>query len=74
MSVSRCTPTIFPMRRKCYVSISQSWGPPCGPVVKNPPFNEGDTDLISGWGIKILHASGQVSPISATREAHKQRY
>ena len=73
MSVSKYTPTIFPIR-KWYLSISQSWGPPCGPVVKNLPFNERDADLISVWGIKILHASGQVSLSSATREAHMPHY
>ena len=26
-------------------------------MVKNPPFNAGDTDLISGQGTEILHAA-----------------
>ena len=31
-------------------------------MVKNAPFNAGDTGLIPGWGTKILHAAGQLSP------------
>ena len=37
-----------------------SWDFPGGPVVKNPPVNEGTTGLIPGPG-KIPHASGQLS-------------
>ena len=37
-----------------------SWDFPGGPVVKNPPVNEGNTGLISEPG-KIPHASGQLS-------------
>lgn len=40
---------------------------PAGPVVKNPPFNAGDKYLIPGWGIKILHAAGQLSLDATTR-------
>ena len=32
------------------------------PVVKNPPGNAGDTGSLPGWGIKIPHAVGQLSP------------
>ena len=32
------------------------------PVVKNPPGNARDTDSLPGWGIKIPHAVGQLSP------------
>ena len=32
-------------------------GFPGGPVVKNPPANAGDTDLIPGFGTKIPHAA-----------------
>ena len=32
---------------------------PGGPVVKNPPSNAGDVDLIPGRGTKIPHAAGQ---------------
>ena len=38
-------------------------------MVKNPPFNAGDTDLIPGQGTKIPYATGHLSPYSATREA-----
>ena len=34
---------------------------PDGPVVKNPPSNAGDTDLIPDQGIKSSHAMGQPS-------------
>ena len=32
-----------------------------GPVVKNPPSNTGDADLIPGWGTNIPHAAAQLS-------------
>ena len=35
---------------------------PGGPVVKNPPYNAGDTGSIPGQGTKIPHATGQLSP------------
>ena len=45
-------------------------------MVKNPPSNKGDLDLIPGWGIKIPHAWGNeacalqlVSPRATAREA-----
>ena len=38
------------------------------PVVKNPPSNAGDAGLIPGWGTKIPHATGQLSPHEATEE------
>ena len=41
---------------------------PGGPVVKNPPSNAGDVGLIPGWGTKIPHAAGQLSPHAATTE------
>ena len=44
------------------------WEFPSGPVVKNLPFNAGDTGLIPGQGTKIPHAAGQLSPHTATRE------
>ena len=41
-----------------------------GPVVNNLLSNAGDMPgLISGWGIKIPHAVGQLSLSAATREA-----
>ena len=35
---------------------------------RNPPYNEGNTGLILGWGTKIPHAGGQVSPHTTTRQ------
>ena len=35
-------------------------------MVKNLPSNAGYMGLISGWGIKILQAAGQLSPCMAT--------
>ena len=50
---------------------------PSGPVLKNLPSNGGEECLIPGWGIKIAHATGQLSwssqllrPRASTREAH----
>ena len=42
---------------------------PDGPVVKNLPSNAGDWHSIPGGGPKIPHASGQLSPSAANREA-----
>lgn len=51
---------------------------PSGPVLKNPPSNGGEECLIPGWGIKIAHATGQLSwssqllrPRASTKEAHR---
>ena len=41
---------------------------PGGPVVKNVPSNAGDVGSIPGWGTKIPHATGQLSPCTTTRE------
>ena len=41
---------------------------PGGPVVKNPPSNAGDPDLIPGRGTKILYSAGQLSPLTVTTE------
>ena len=38
------------------------------PVVKNPSCNAGDASSIPGWGTKIPHASGQLSPCTAITE------
>ena len=43
-------------------------GFPGGPVVKNPPSNEGDLSSIPGQETKIPHAMEQPSPSAATRE------
>ena len=44
------------------------WDFPGGPVVKNPPSNAGDVGSIPGWGTKIPHAAGQLSPRATTGE------
>ena len=41
---------------------------PGGPVVKNPPYNAGDTGSIPGQGTKIPHAAGQLRPPTTTTE------
>ena len=44
-------------------------GLPCGPVVKNPLCNAGDTGLIPGWGTKIPGVAEQLSLNATTPEA-----
>ena len=39
-------------------------------VVKNPPCHAGEKGSVPGWGTKIPHASGQLSPSAATTKAH----
>ena len=39
---------------------------PGGPVVKNLPYNAGDTGSIPGQGTKIPHAVGQLNPCATT--------
>ena len=41
-------------------------------MVKNPPSSAGDVSSIPGRGIKIPHATGQLSPCMATREKTAQ--
>ena len=41
---------------------------PGGPVVKNLPCSAGDSGLITGWGTKIPHATGQLSPQATTTD------
>ena len=38
------------------------------PVVKNPPSNAVDMGSIPGWGTKIPHVAGQLSPHTTTTE------
>ena len=45
---------------------NMKWHFPGGPVVKNPPSNAGDTGSIPGWGTKIPHDTGQLSPHATT--------
>ena len=44
------------------------WDFPDDPVVKNSPAKAGDSGSIPGSEIKIPHASGQLSPCTATNE------
>ena len=44
------------------------WDFPGGPVVKNLPYNAGDTGSIPGQGTKIPHAAGQQSPRATATE------
>ena len=37
-------------------------------MVKNPLSSAGDVGSISGWGTKIPHAVGQLSPCATARE------
>ena len=41
---------------------------PGGPVVKNLPYNAGESGLIPGQGTKIPHAVGQLNPGTTTTE------
>ena len=44
-------------------------GLPCGPVVKDPPFNVGDVGSVPGWGTKIPpYATGHLNPGATTTE------
>ena len=42
---------------------------PDGPVVKTLPCNSGDMGSITGRGIKIAHATKQLSPRTTTTES-----
>ena len=44
------------------------WDFPGGPVVKNLPSNAGDAGSIPGWGTKIPHAEGQLTPCATTTD------
>ena len=37
-------------------------------MVKNPPYNAGDVDSVSGQGTKIAHTAGQINPRATTTE------
>ena len=37
-------------------------------MVKNTPSDAGDAGSIPGWGTKLPHATGQLSPRAATTE------
>ena len=44
-----------------------------GPEVKNSPSSAGDVGSIPGRGTKIPHATGQLSPCTATEEGCTQQ-
>jgi len=37
-------------------------GLPGGPIVMNPPYNDGDAGSTPGWGTKIPHAMEELIP------------
>ena len=47
--------------------VTQPWDFPGGSVVKNLPSNAGEAGLIHGWGTKILHVLGKLSPPAETK-------
>ena len=49
------------------IKISISGESPGGPVVRNPPSSGGDSGSIPGWGTKIPHAAGQLSPHASAK-------
>ena len=53
---------IFKMKNKKIRDFLRS------PVVKNPPSNAGVMGLTPGWGTKIPHAVGQLSPCATTTD------
>ena len=57
-------------------NYSNRWDFPGGLAVKNLPSNAGDAGSIPGWGTKIPHASGQLSPCTTTTElvCHNQSW
>ena len=56
------------IQREVGKKIKEIWDFPGGPVVKNPPSSAGDAGSIPGWGTKIPHTAGQLSPQIATTE------
>ena len=44
------------------------------PVVKNPPCNSEDKDLIPGWRTKIPHAMEQLNLCATTTEAVDRKH
>ena len=42
------------------------------PVVKYPPCNAGNMDLVPGRGTRITHTMEQLSPRAATRDSASQ--
>ena len=60
--------SVISQHHKSVLKIASVGDFPGGPVVQNLPSNAGDTGSISGWGAKIPHAVGQLSPRAATTE------
>ena len=62
----------FPLGRSLLIAMPLKdrtmKGLPGGSVVKNPLRNAGDVGSTPGWGTKIPHATGQLSPRTATTE------
>ena len=57
--------------QKTHETIESEWAHPYwefpgGPVVESLPYNAVDMGLIPGWGTKIPHAGGQLSPCAAS--------
>ena len=52
----------------CHFKNTINWDFPGDPVVKNPPSSARDMGSIPGWGTKIPHALGQLSPCTETME------
>ena len=63
-----CTSSALAILLLCSIIPNVTKDFPGGPVVKNPPSNAGDVGLIPGWGTKIPHAMGQLSPHATTTE------
>lgn len=50
----------IPMCKKLYYFLcSVMWDSPGGPAFRTSPSNLGNVVLISSWGAKVQHASGQ---------------
>ena len=49
------------LKVKLLFKTSNNWDFPAGPVVKDSLCNAGDSGSTPAWGIKILHATEQLS-------------
>ena len=58
----------------CTIKSYPLGGFSCGPVLRNPPSKAGDAGSIPDLGTKIPHATGQLSPRPAIREAQKLQW
>ena len=56
-----------------YCLSHPAWDFPGGPVLKNAPYNAGDTGSIPGWGTNILLAAEYLSPHATARVHASQR-